>query len=177
MKIIFAVIICLFSYSSSFAQKDFDSVGTHPYIKLTCFPFLTDRKPLEGSFALGPSLSLSGKTLEIQIGLLYDVIKYGEWTGGHYTNHYIEYHKLYFPVILNGYFEVSDKVSLFFSSGPIFIFTTDGESSSNRMWFLLGGGISFRTNHKVKLNLSFNEKYTYNYFSPGIFIEFAYLLD
>lgn len=74
MKIIFSIIIFSFSYSV-YANRYLDSTETHPYLKLTFYPFLFPKGDDGGSFAFGPSVSISGERLEIQIGILYDIKK------------------------------------------------------------------------------------------------------
>src|ERR1035441_7641878 len=117
MKTIFSLIFFQFYFSFAFSQKPLfdsyliDSVNTHSYIKLTTYPFLIPKATnnFGSSFAIGPCVSLNGKKLEIQLGVLYDVHKYEAWNyTGHFTPlEHVEFHKWYLPLIVNYYFNVS----------------------------------------------------------------------
>ena len=124
MKIIFSIIIFCFSYSSAFANKYLDSTETHPYIKLTSYPFLYPKaSAIDGSFAIGPSASVSGKHFEMQVGILYDVQKYkATLYNGHFApSTHVEYHNLYFPLTFNYYFRISNRFKIFISLGGGFV--------------------------------------------------------
>jgi len=119
MKINFSFIVFNFISLFVFSQKPLfdsyliDSTNTHSYFKLTSYPFLIPKN--ESSFAFGPSISLCGKKLEVQIGVLYDIKKYTGWYHPvHSQSTPVEFHKWYLPVgIINYYFRISDKIKVF----------------------------------------------------------------
>src|SRR5688572_19979575 len=107
MKVILSILGLTISFSCLSANRYLDSSATHPYVKLTLFPFLTDNRALEGSFAFGPSASLSGKKFEMQCGVLYDILKYQRWKGNHFSSSYDRYRKLFLLLQFNYHFFIS----------------------------------------------------------------------
>ncbi len=177
MKYFLFIVIFSFCTSCVFGQKYLDSSRIHPNLKLVLYPFLfSNQNRWDGSLALGPAFSIAGARIEIQIGILYDVTKYARWTGGQFTNTYIEYHDIVFPFHCNYYFNLSKKVKWFLSCG---IIVTEAAVSdlpySSSIYGLAGAGISYKVAQKIKLNLNIHERfYSWGGGSPGAFFEVAF---
>lgn len=184
MKFIYACIAFQFYCSFAFSQKPLfdsyliDSINTHANIKLTSYPFLIpkDKSNLGGSFALGPCVSLSGKRIEIQLGILYDFHKYEAWNDiRHFSPvEYVQYHKWYLPIIFNYYFKISKRIKCFPSFGGGVL--TSGKTDDSRGWIFVGVGICYKISEKIKLSTTIHERNSSDGLSQGAFFEIAYQL-
>ena len=187
MKIIFSFIILFITSLHVYGQKD--SSATHPYIKFTCYPFLFSTHPFDGSTAVGPSVSVSGEKLEIQIGILFDARRYQEWNGNmNFINTtYTNYRNLYLLWLINYKIHLSKKISLFPSIGliPKFSFEIPSTSFDNRYadysenWGVgfAGVGISYKAANKIKLSMCLIAHLSYYEPIPGSLFEIAYRLN
>ncbi len=177
MKLVFAIIIIICSYPV-FARKSLDSTDTHPYIKLTSYPFFypISKSNYAGSFAIGPTVSISGEHFEMQIGILFDLQKHQAWIHSTHASPptLLEFHNYYLPFILNYYFILSKKIKIYPTIGGGYIIPNLNDSQG---WVFAGGGISYKVSEKIKLNLSIHERLARGEFSQGAFFEIAYRLN
>ena len=176
MKVVFSIIIFSFSWCA-FANKYLDSTETHPYLKLTSYPFLFPKGQNGGSFALGPSVSVSVEHWEIQIGILYDFTKYSTFYRPTHASptSYIDFHKWYLPVgFINYYFRISNRINVFPSFGGGYL--SSPEENASHRWVYAGVDVSYKASEKIKLNTTIHERNSSDGFSQGAFFEIAYRL-
>ena len=178
MRIIFSFILFNFYCISSFGKKYIlDSTETHSYIKLTSYPFLYPKEnTIDGSFAIGPSASVSAEHFEIQVGILYDVQKYKAILyNGHFApSTHVEYRNLYFPLTFNYYFRITNKLKCFASLGGGFVVPNYNDS---QVWGFAGGGVSYKASENFILNLNIHERLGTGGLSQGVFFEIAYRIN
>lgn len=181
MKIFFSFILFFTSLSYVFGQKYLlDSSETHAYIKLTSYPFLLHKpesKNLEGNFALGPSLSLSGNKIELQIGILYDLMLYkGYYHPVHTSTTYFNYHRYFLPISIKYHINPSKKIQLYPSLGGGLI--ASPFEIDSRWWIFTGAGIAYKIDDKIKISISvLGQKIELDGLSPAAFFELAYRLN
>jgi len=187
MKLFHFITLSLFSFQFSFAQKYLlDSTETHAYLKLSSYPFLYPNANHEtkGSFAIGPSASISGEHFEIQVGILFHVQKYktidypslaGQSILLGPQPQTITFHNYYLPLLFNYYFKISKRFKCFPIVGVGRIVNANPNYSHG--WLFAGGGLSYKLNDKLKLNFSIHERLAGYGFLQGSFFEITYCLN
>lgn len=183
---LFTILFFLFLNSSAqnsdYYSKDtlFDS-GI--FISGTVYSFAYSSTDLKnGSTAAGISLFLNDELINLQIGIMVDLKKYYEWSGGHYNPHWEERTDFFFPITLHYNYLRLRKTVYFFSLGIIpgknfYLDESNYTLERNGVPVYCGIGISHYILKRLYMRVSVNTQYVDKIFCPGLSLDLAFKLD
>lgn len=152
-------------------------------INATCYFFAYDMNFKDGSYAVGPTLSVgTNEKFWVQIGLLVDTRRYIFYTGGIMSPTRVEQKNLFVPFTFQYNYFNSDKIELYVTSGIIFsgrdlIEKTNRAVVTSFFNLTFGTGISYRPFSRLALRTYPSVRYNFESFSPGISVDISYLFS
>ncbi len=162
--------IQLFSQDSVKSDADVLSLG------LATYTYSYDSKLQNGSIALGPSLFMNIKRLDIQLSFIVDVKKYKTYSSGHFNNSIQKNLNLFLPLLFHYNYFISKKINCFATAGimiggPYYLIEDNITRETNGFNFVAGTGFSIKILEQLYGRLSATARYSDKLFFPGLLFD------
>lgn len=158
-------------------------------VNITNYLFSYNTKFKNGSYAIGPTVSLNANgKITLQLGLLYDFNKYIFYekriddSNGNIYYAPVEHINLFIPVSIQYNYFTSDKITLYLTAGGMIGGQNIMDENNNALKtsnfnLTCGTGISYHALNWLTLRTYPTIRYNTGYFFPGVSVDISFLFN